>query len=637
MIRKSKRILPYVVVLVVSIGLIIVNVMKSSFAWIVTNGGVIQTAGLYGATVFDMSKYDNYTVPGFPFTNSSGDEVALTIVRPIYNINESNIEKSGDSTSFELDGNNSAVKVLSSGTLNYQHGNINTNGTYSPGLYEDGGKITIVGTNITTHSSHSSGLVSANGGETILNSASIETFGSSSPAIHVISPLSKVTVFGGVFKTHENDSPVINTNGNLTINNGNMTTNLISEQSDGILIVDGGAVSLNRSNLTVSQAGARGIVLHHAKDDSVISFSANNSNFSVNNGDVFYVNGAKAVIELANNTVNANGGNFMGIGDDGSDVTLNLSNQDISGDINVGSNSKLSMNLSDGSVFEGSIQTNDASGLISLNLSADSRLILTDDINLGVLNNALSDNSNISLNGHDLYINGEKLNSGSSHNQGNDNTGNDNTSDNQGSGNTLNEDTSNNGSSDSQGNNDTGNESTSNNGTSNDNNLDNNIDIGTNNSNGGSNNQSGSGTGTKNDTGNGSSGNGTGSGKSSSSKSKNNNNGTNKSSNDNKKSKDGVVSGSNSNGSGSKSSSGNKNVDSNSKLDGSIDKNINAITDGKKDNKSVSRGISESIYMIDDRNLVIINVIGIIMIITSVVFIVKDRVLRKVNKENFSE
>lgn len=607
MIRKSKRILPYVVVLVVSIGLIIVNVMKSSFAWIVTNGGVIQTAGLYGATVFDMSKYDNYTVPGFPFTNSSGDEVALTIVRPIYNINGSNIEKSGDSTSFELDGNNSAVKVLSSGTLNYQLGNINTNGTYSPGLYEDGGKITIVGTNITTHSSHSSGLVSANGGETILNSASIETFGSSSPAIHVISPLSKVTVFGGVFKTHENDSPVINTNGNLTINNGNMTTNLISEQSDGILIGDGGVVSLNRSNLTVNQVGARGIVLHHSKDDSVISFSANNSNFSVNNGDVFYVNGAKAVIELANNTVNANGGNFMRIDDsdnNGSDVTLQLSNQTINGDIVIGNTSKLSMNLSNGSVFEGSIQNNNASGLISLNLSADSRLILTDDINLGVLNNALSDNSNISLNGHDLYINGEKLNSGSSHNQGNDNTGNDNTSTNGSSHNQDNNSTENGGASN-QENNGVVNEDTSNNSISNDNNLNNNSGTGTNNSGSGSNNKS-------------------------------NNNDINKNSNDKIKSNDGVISGSNDDDFGSSENvDGGKN--SSNKIDKSVDTDGNAITDVLQDNKSVSRGISESIYMIDDRTLVIINVIGIIMIITSVVFIVKDRVLRKVNKENFSE
>lgn len=619
MIKKSRRILPYVVVLVVSIGLITVNVMKNSFAWIVSNSGVIQTSALYGAIVFDMDKYANYTVPGFPFTDLSGDEVALTIVRPSYNINGSNIEKSGDSTSLELDGNNSAVRVLSSGTLNYQLGNINTNGTYSPGLYEDGGKITIIGTNITTHSFHSSGFVAANGGVSILNSTSIETFGSSSPAIYIVSPLSMVSVFGGVFKTHENDSPVINTNGNLTINNGNnnMTTSLISDKSDGILIGDGGSVSLNRSNLTVSQDGAKGIIMNQSGIDKLISFSANNSNISVNNGDVFYINDAKAVIELVNNTVNANGGNFMGIGGDGSDVTLNLSNQDISGDISVGSNSKLSMNLSDGSVFEGSIQTNDASGLISLNLSADSKLILTADTNLSGLNNSLPDNSNISLNGHDLYINGEKLNIDSSINSG-DISDNDVSSDNQGSGNTLNEDTSNNGSSDSQGNNDTGNESTSNNGTSNDNNLDNNIDIGTNNSNGGSNNQSDS-------------------GKSSSSKSKNNSNGTNKSSNDNKKSNDGVVSGSNSNGSGSKSSSGNKNVDSNSKLDGSVDKNINAITDGKKDNKSIVKGISESIYMIDDRTLLIINIVGVMLIITSVVFIVKDRVLRSINKENFSE
>ena len=614
MIRKCKRILPYVVVLVVSIGLIAVNVMKSSFAWIVSNSGVIQTSALYGAVVFDMDKYDNYTVPGFPFTDSSGDEVALTIVRPIYNINGSNIEKTGDSTSLELDGNNSAIRVLSSGTLSYFRGSINTNGTYSPGLYEDGGKISIIGTNITTHSSYSSGLVAANGGVNILNSASIETFDNSSSAIHIVSPLSKVSVFGSVFKTHGNDSPVINTNGNLTINDGNnsITTNLISEKSDGILIGDGGVVSLNHSNLVVSQVGAKGIVLQQAEDDSVISFSANNSNFSVNNGDVFYINDAKAVIELANSTVNANGGNFMMVDDsghNGSDVTLQLSNQTINGDIVISNTSKLSMDLSNGSVFEGSIQNNNASGLISLNLSADSRLILTADTNLSGLNNALSDNSNISLNGHDLYINGEKLNIGSSIDSGDISGDND--------------------SSDNQGDNNTGNEGTSNNGISNDNNLDNNSGTETNNSSSGNNNQFDNGSESGNSTGRKTGGSGSGSVSS-------NNNDINKNSNDKKKSNDGVVSGSNSDGStDSESVDGGKN--SNNKIDNFVDADGNVVTDGKQDNKSFSKGISESIYMIDDRTLVIINVIGVIMIITSVVFIFKDIVLRKVNKENFSE
>ena len=144
-------------------------------------------------------------------------------------------------------------------------------------------------------------------------------------------------------------------------------------------------------------------------------FTAKDSKITTNKGDSFYVTNTTATINLENNKIinNDSTGNFLRIqkdswgnsGSNGGTVKLNLTNQKVTGNIVVDSISKLTMKLSNGSTFKGTInKSND--GEISLTLDKTSSITLTGDTYIKSLTNADSTNSNINLNGHKLYIDG---------------------------------------------------------------------------------------------------------------------------------------------------------------------------------------------------------------------------------------
>ena len=109
-------------------------------------------------------------------------------------------------------------------------------------------------------------------------------------------------------------------------------------------------------------------------------------------------------------------------GKNGGEVTLNAKNQKIEGNIYVDSISDLEMNLSKGSSYLGSINEENTAKTLSLTLDSSSNLTLTGDTYITSLNNEVSDNSNINLNGHKLYVNGEALTSTSYNSNTNNDT-----------------------------------------------------------------------------------------------------------------------------------------------------------------------------------------------------------------------
>ncbi|MBR3157278.1 hypothetical protein IKF20_02515, partial [Candidatus Saccharibacteria bacterium] len=147
-------------------------------------------------------------------------------------------------------------------------------------------------------------------------------------------------------------------------------------------------------------------------------FKAKDSEIVTNKGDSFYVTNTTAVIDLTNNTIinNDASGNFLRIQKDswgnsdsnGGTVTLNMTNQNATGDIVVDEISSLTMNLSDGSSFKGVIN-NSNTGEVTLKLDKTSKITLTGDTYVKSLENADTTNSNINLNGYKLYVNGVEL------------------------------------------------------------------------------------------------------------------------------------------------------------------------------------------------------------------------------------
>ena len=87
---------------------------------------------------------------------------------------------------------------------------------------------------------------------------------------------------------------------------------------------------------------------------------------------------------------------------------LMITHQKANGNIVVDSISKLTMNLSEGSTFKGTINGSNE-GEVSLTLDKTSSITLTGDTYIKSLTNSDLTNSNINLNGYKLYINGVEL------------------------------------------------------------------------------------------------------------------------------------------------------------------------------------------------------------------------------------
>ena len=150
--------------------------------------------------------------------------------------------------------------------------------------------------------------------------------------------------------------------------------------------------------------------------EGVATFTAKDSTITTNNGDSIYVSNTSAVINLTNNKYinNDSNGYFLRSqkdswgkeGSNGGNVTLNLTNQEVNGNIGVDEISSLTMNMTS-STFKGMIDAKD--GNVTLKLDKNSKIVLTGDSYITSLDNADSTNSNINLNGYKLYINGVEL------------------------------------------------------------------------------------------------------------------------------------------------------------------------------------------------------------------------------------
>ena len=74
-------------------------------------------------------------------------------------------------------------------------------------------------------------------------------------------------------------------------------------------------------------------------------------------------------------------------------------------------NQILKQTSSSGSSYSGAINTENTAKTVSITLDSSSTLTLTGNSYITSLNNEVSDNSNINLNGHTLYVNGKAITS----------------------------------------------------------------------------------------------------------------------------------------------------------------------------------------------------------------------------------
>lgn len=380
-------------------------------------------------------------IDGGEFASTSSDENAIlatgSITASLSNItvNKTGDSDGGDNTSFY--GTNSAILAKDGANLTIKNANITTDATGANGVFSYGGSATtsnqssdgttvnISDSTITTSKDNSGGIMTTGGGIMNVENLTIATAGTSSAAIRSDRGGGIVTVDKGTYKTSGKGSPTIYSTADITVKNATLT----ATASEGVVIEGKNSVTLENVDLIDTNNTLNGqsttyknIFLYQSMSGDAASgeavFTSKDSKITTNKGDSFYVTNTTATINLENNTIinNDSTGNFLRIqadswgksGSNGGTVTLNMTNQSVTGNIVVDSISSLTMNLANNSSFKGAINSENT-GEVNLTLDKDSSITLTGDTYVDTLTNADSTNSNIHLNGYKLYVNGVEL------------------------------------------------------------------------------------------------------------------------------------------------------------------------------------------------------------------------------------
>ena len=444
---KDKNNLIYTIIIVVLVAILgllwflIINNTNNN----ITNNSKNRGNGMNNSSSATYSSVKEITtdkdITSGEYKSTNADENAISVSGNVKStlsgitVNKTGDSDGGDNTSFY--GTNSAIIAKGGANVTIKNVNITTDAKGANGVFSYGGSATtnnsssdnttinISDSTITTSKDNSGGIMTTGGGIMNATNLTITTAGTSSAAIRSDRGGGTVTVNKGIYKTTGKGSPAIYSTADITVKNAT----LIATASEGVVIEGKNSVTLENVELTDTNNELNGqsttyknIFLYQSMSGDAANgeavFTSKNSTITTNKGDSFYVTNTTATINLENNKIvnNDSAGNFLRIqkdswgnsGSNGGTVTLNLTNQEATGDIVVDSISKLTMNLTSGSTFKGSIN-NGNEGEVSLTLDKTSSITLTGNTYVKSLTNKDSSNSNINLNGYKLYVNGVEL------------------------------------------------------------------------------------------------------------------------------------------------------------------------------------------------------------------------------------
>ncbi len=380
------------------------------------------------------------------YASTSADENALLIsTADAVTIENPTVTKTGDSDggdSCNFYGLNAAVLVKDGANVTITGGTIESsasgaNGVFcyggnggSNGAAGDGTTVTISGTTITTTGSGSGGIMTTGGGVTYANDLNVTTSGQSSAPIRTDRGGGTVVVDGGTYTSNGLGSPAIYSTAEIHVTDAALISNL----SEGVCIEGKNSIELVDCDLTASNTACNGnatfldtIMIYQSMsgdaDSGTSAFTMTDGTLTSKSGHVFHVTNTNAIITLTGVTiVNEDGENILlsvcadGWSGAGNIATLNAIRQMLTGTILVGSDSELTLNLSDGSAFVGAISgsiTNAKGttvstdvGTVHVSLDAASSWTLTADTYITSFDGDLS---SVVTNGYALYVNGEKL------------------------------------------------------------------------------------------------------------------------------------------------------------------------------------------------------------------------------------
>ena len=407
-------------------------------------GGGSSSADISYSGVTEISSGD--TQSGKTYESTTADQSALLIsTSDAVTIKNPTVTKSGDSDGGDncnFYGLNAAVLVKDGSNTTITGGTIKSDASGANGVFSYGGNggqngasgdgttVTISDTVITTTGDGSGGIMTTGGGVTKASNLTVTTSGQSSAAIRTDRGGGTVTVDGGTYTSNGLGSPAIYSTADITVSDAKLVSNL----SEGVCIEGLNSITLNNCDLTANNTKCNGnatfydtIMIYQSMsgdaNSGTSSFTMTGGSLTSKNGHVFHVTNTDAVITLSGVTIsNADSDNILlsvctdGWSGGSNVATLNAAKQELSGSILVGSDSTLTLKLTDNSSFTGNIsgKINNASGTsvssdvgtVSVTLDSTSKWTLTEDTYISEFS---GNAANVVSNGHALYVNGTAL------------------------------------------------------------------------------------------------------------------------------------------------------------------------------------------------------------------------------------
>ena len=379
-----------------------------------------------GATIFSSAT----NASGETYSSTTGGQNALLVSAETSTINNCVVTKSGDESGDNSDfyGTNAAILAYNGATLNIEGGTVTTDGSHANAVFAYGtGVININNTTIKTTSNNSGAIMVTGGGTITANNVTAETEGNSSAPIRSDRGGGTLTVNNGTYISNGTGSPVIYSTANIIVNDATLTSNV----SEGVVVEGKNSVTLNNVKMETTNTKLNGnsetyksIFIYQSMsgdaDVGTSTFTAKDSKIINNKGEIIFVTNTNTVITLENNNIinNDSDGGFLKAttakwgtaGSNGGNVTLNMINQKVNGDIIIDNISTLAMTMENDSVLVGSIDSDNQAKSVTLSISSDSILSLTADTYVDTLKNEVSDNSNIYSNGqYKLYVDDKEV------------------------------------------------------------------------------------------------------------------------------------------------------------------------------------------------------------------------------------
>ena len=379
---------------------------------------------------------------GETYESAAADESALIVNTDAdVTLTDITVSKTGDSDGGDncnFYGLNAALLVMGGSTATITGATVTSNASGANGVFSYGGNggqngaagdgttVVISNSTITTTGDGSGGIMTTGGGITCASNLTVETSGRSSAAIRTDRGGGTVTADGGSYTSNGLGSPTIYSTAEITVSNATLTSNL----SEGVCIEGKNSVTLNNCDMTADNTSMNGnatfldtVMIYQSMSGDADSgesyFTMTGGSLTSLSGHMFHVTNTNAVITLSGVTLHNEGSNvLLSVCDDGwsgaSNVaTLNAVSQSLTGMILVGDNSALTLNLTDGSSFEGTFSGEITSakgsavsaevGTVNVTLDSTSTWTLTADTYVTAFEGSME---NVVTGGFTLYVNG---------------------------------------------------------------------------------------------------------------------------------------------------------------------------------------------------------------------------------------